>query len=88
MSSENTVHRREHDALLRLIVKWRLEAGLSQRQLSARLQKRHNFIVEIETGQRGVSVVELVDIVRALELTVPQALNEYAKALTEPGSLP
>lgn len=79
MSSENTVDRAEHDALRGLIALWRNEAGLSQRQLSEKLGRPHNFITKIETGMRGVYVVDLIDIIRAVGRRVPEALQAYSR---------
>ncbi len=81
VSADNSVNRIEHDILRQLIAEWRTGAGLSQRELSARLQKSHNYIVKIEKGARGVEVVELVDIARALGLTLETVFNEYRERL-------
>jgi len=81
VGSGNAVDRVEHDALRQLIARWRTEAGLSQRELSARLGRPHNYIVKIETGVRGVDVVDLVDIIRMLGRSVPASFEEYCRQL-------
>lgn len=64
--SRKSLQTHEHDALRAMVERWRSEAGLSQRQLSARLGRPHNFVVKVEGGQRGLDVVEAVEIVRAM----------------------
>lgn len=75
--SGNSIDRIEHDVLRQLIAEWRAKAGLSQRELSAKLQHPHNYIVKIETGVRAVMVVDLVDIMRALGKDVGSGFAEY-----------
>lgn len=41
-------------------------AGVSQIELSRRLAKSENFIVRIETGERRLGIVEIVEIAHAL----------------------
>ena len=43
-----------------------MEAGLSQRGLSAALQENPTFIARIERGDRTLDVVEFLDIMRAV----------------------
>ncbi|HVT14196.1 MAG TPA: helix-turn-helix transcriptional regulator [Fimbriimonadaceae bacterium] len=84
MGSENAIGRLEHDALRHLIARWRTESGLTQRELSARLHRSHNYIVKIETGVRGLEVVDLVDILRALGKPLLPAFEEYCRAISSP----
>ena len=60
-----------------------MEAGLSQRQLSARLRRPHNFVVKVEGGQRGLDVVEAVEIVRALGRDPAEFFAEFCSVLDE-----
>ncbi len=79
--ASNDVDRWEQDVLRELIVRWRAEAGLSQRELSAKLRRPHNYIVKLETGSRGLEVVELIDIIRALGKDVPTAFSQIASEM-------
>jgi transcriptional regulator with XRE-family HTH domain len=51
-----------HQQLVALAVELRKRAGLSQRQLAERLGREQNYIARIETGQRRVDVVELIQL--------------------------
>ena len=52
--------------LLRAVVAARLEAGLTQVQLSERLNKPQPFISKVERGVRRIDVIEFYAIARAL----------------------
>lgn len=56
----------EYDALLAVVKSARKEAGITQRELSERLGRSHNFITYIERGSRRLDVVEFVAIAREL----------------------
>jgi transcriptional regulator with XRE-family HTH domain len=60
---------------------------MTQRELSAKLGRSHNFIVKIETGARGVYVVDLIDIIRELGKPIRPALDEYTRLLAETNPL-
>ena len=61
-----TLGRPRHEALRNFIVEMREEAGLTQHEVSARLDRPQSFIASIETGQRRVDVVELLDLAKAI----------------------
>lgn len=80
--SRKSLGTHEHDALRALVARWRNEAGLSQRELSARLGRPHNFLVKVELGQRGLDVVEALEIVRALGRDPAEFFAEYCRIVS------
>ena len=68
-----TLRTKGHRALIELLVQTRIHAGLTQRQLAARLKRPHSFIGRIEAGERRVDVVEFIEIARVLDID-PQYL--------------
>jgi transcriptional regulator with XRE-family HTH domain len=66
-------------ALAKLLKVKRVEAELNQRQLAERLGWDQSVISEIETGQRRVSVVELIAIAEALGFDPKAAVGRVAK---------
>ena len=54
-------------AIVDAISDTRREAGLSQRQLSEKLNQAVNFIQRIESGERDISVAEFIAIAIALK---------------------
>jgi transcriptional regulator with XRE-family HTH domain len=57
-----------HRALIATIVEARTSAGLTQRQLAAKLKRSNSFVWKIEAGERRVDVLEFVEIARCLEI--------------------
>lgn len=62
-------HRREEDNLRAEIARLRESKGISQRELSTKLGLHPMTVGKIERGERSVSVMELVDISEALDVT-------------------
>lgn len=60
---------RRHRALVASIIQRRKEAGLTQRDLAARLRVSQSWVASIEAGQRRVDVVEMLDIAQALQVS-------------------
>jgi transcriptional regulator with XRE-family HTH domain len=69
----------QHEALRALLVERRKQAGLSQTELAARLHWSQRTISKIETGEKRVTVVELLEIASALSFDAPAALRRIAK---------
>jgi transcriptional regulator with XRE-family HTH domain len=63
-----TLRSKGHKALITLLVTTRENAGLTQRDLAARLKRPHSFIGRIEAGERRVDVIEFIEISRVLEV--------------------
>jgi len=63
-----TLRSKGHRALIELLVSTRNQAGLTQRDLAARLKRPHSFVGRIEAGERRVDVVEFIEIARVLEV--------------------
>jgi transcriptional regulator with XRE-family HTH domain len=55
-----------HRALIAPIVDARHAAGLTQRQLAAKLKRSNSFVWKIEAGERRVDILEFVEIARAI----------------------
>lgn len=56
-----------HHAIAALLVQLRKERGWLQSELARRLRKTQTFVSKYETGLRRLDVVELLDILRALD---------------------
>jgi len=69
-----------HSALRDFIVEKREAAMLTQDKVSARLKRPQSFIASIETGQRRVDVVELLDLAKAIGFDPHEALDRLSKA--------
>ena len=52
--------------LLRIMVKARKAAGLTQRELADRLHKPQSFVAKYEGGERRIDVVEFLTVCQAI----------------------
>lgn len=67
-------------SLLVALVAARKEAGLSQRQLAARLGRVHSYVAKIERGQRRLSVPEFLEVATALAVDPRELLTRIIGA--------
>jgi len=61
-----TLRGRGHQALIGILVAARERAGMTQRDLAARLKRPHSFVGRMEAGERRVDVIEFIEIARVL----------------------
>lgn len=57
---------RRYDKLRAILKAARLEAGLTQRELSALLKRDKNFAQVVEAGERALDTIEFLDYCEAL----------------------
>ena len=70
-----TLRSKGHRDLIDILVKSREQAGLTQRDLAARLRRPHSFIGRIEAGERRVDVIEFIEIARVLNIDPRQLFS-------------
>jgi transcriptional regulator with XRE-family HTH domain len=58
----------KHRALINTVVAARKAAGLTQRQLAAKLKRSNSFVWKLEAGERQLNVLEFIEIARALNV--------------------
>jgi transcriptional regulator with XRE-family HTH domain len=63
----------KHRALISAIKAAREAAGLTQRQLAAKLKRSNSFVWKLEAGERQLNVLEFMEIARTLGVK-PSAL--------------
>lgn len=56
----------KHRALIAVLVTARNAAGLTQRQLAAKLKRSNSFVWKLEAGERQLNVLEFIEIARVL----------------------
>jgi transcriptional regulator with XRE-family HTH domain len=62
---------------LRVILRQaREERGITQRQLSARLKRDKNFVQLVESGERAVDSIELLDYCKAVGLDPRKVIDK------------
>ena len=70
----------QHDALRAFLAKKRTDTGLTQTALGKKLKRRQDYVSDIETGQKVVTVVELMEWSAALGFD-PQAAIRMLKTI-------
>jgi transcriptional regulator with XRE-family HTH domain len=56
--ADKTLRSRGHRALLDVLVSFRTGAGLTTRELSARLDQYQSYVTKVESGERRIDPVE------------------------------
>ena len=59
----------------------RKKSGISQRDLAVKLNRAHSYIGRIETFERRLDVVDLINISRALGMTDKEIMKLFEKLL-------
>ncbi|MCL4765449.1 MAG: helix-turn-helix transcriptional regulator [Hyphomicrobiaceae bacterium] len=67
--------------LRKLLRDLREERGLTQADVAARLDKPQSFVAKYEGGERRLSVIEFIDVIRALGLEPVAALRRLIKIM-------
>ena len=70
----------QHDALRAFLAKKRMDADITQAALARKLKRRQDYVSDIETGQKVVTVVELMEWSVALGFD-PQAAIRMLKTI-------
>ena len=70
-----SVHSAEHTYLRQLLIRRRLDLGLSQRALAERMNVVHSFVGKVETGDRRLDIFEFIDYCRALNWQPEEVLQ-------------
>ncbi|MEA2902696.1 MAG: hypothetical protein QOI12_83 [Alphaproteobacteria bacterium] len=64
-----------HKALARFLVQKRKAAGLRQIDLASKLKRRQDYVSDIETGQKVMDVVELMEWAEAIGFDARDAIK-------------
>jgi transcriptional regulator with XRE-family HTH domain len=66
-----TIHDERHKRLIELIIAERKQAGIRQVQLAKKLKRSQTWISRLESGERRLDVVELIDLAEAIGFDAP-----------------
>jgi len=66
----------KHRALISVIVATRKAAGLTQRQLAAKLKRSNSFVWKLEAGERQINVLEFIEIAKILDVKASTLMTE------------
>jgi transcriptional regulator with XRE-family HTH domain len=68
-----------HQALIEFLILKRREAGLSQAELAIKLDEYQSFVARLESGQRRIDVIELIEIADILSFDPSILVRQLAK---------
>ena len=74
-----TIHRPEYSLLRELVREERVRAGVTQADLSARLNRSQSFVSDVERGVRRLDVIELRDMCQVLGSNFLEVVAEFEK---------
>ena len=74
--------------LIGVLVEERRRQNLKQEDVAKRLGRHQQFVSRYETGQRRLDAVEMVDVIRALDLDVAGLLGGIPMAPVNAASAP
>jgi len=82
-SMGKSLHTAEQKALLKALRKIRLQAGLNQSDLAAKLGKPQSFVSKYESGERRLDLPELRKICDALNIKLIDLVRNFERLLRE-----
>lgn len=65
----------DYRALLVRLVSARKKAGITQTELATKLGKHQSFVSKVESGERRIDVIELLEIAKVLGVPVKQLVR-------------
>lgn len=77
---EKSIFTPEQKHLQELLRQARIEAGLTQVQLAAKLDTLQATISNYETGERRLDLIELCQVLDAIGLPLPEFIDRFEKA--------
>ena len=78
-----SIHKSEYLVLLRRLRTLRIEANLTQVELSAALQRPQSYISDIERGSRRMDLLQLRELCNACGNSLTEFVNEFEQELVE-----
>lgn len=78
----NSLNSAEYKRFRELLVQARGDAGLTQAELSSRLNRPQSFVSKYERGERRIDVIEFGQICRALGIDPIKSLMRFYREIS------
>ena len=82
----DTIRSPRQDLLVRRLIEARKAVGLTQAELAARFGRHQPFIANVESGQRRIDLIELIDLADVIGLDLHRIIDELGTLPAEPKS--
>ena len=80
---QKSTHSPEYAAVLKSLLKMRLDAGMTQQQVADALEREQSFVWRIEKGERRLDVVEFFWVCNALGYDAAEVYSELCLAFRQ-----
>jgi transcriptional regulator with XRE-family HTH domain len=70
---------------MQVLIEVRKEAGLTQQELAERLKRPQSFVAKVETGERRLDVVEMIELARAIGCSPANLIERVERAVPRDG---
>lgn len=80
-----TIFTKQHHDFIRALREVRRSKGVTQVQLSERLDRAQSYISNIERGERRIDVIEFMAIAAALNRDAAELFTEIVSRMNRPG---
>ena len=74
-----TIRNKRHKRLIELILAARKQAGIRQVQLAKKLKRSQTWIARLESGERRLDVIELIELAEAIGFDAPSMVEAVQK---------
>jgi transcriptional regulator with XRE-family HTH domain len=78
---KKSINSKEHKKLLEHLIQLRLNAGVTQVELSKKLKVHQSFVSKYETGERRLDLIELKQICTVLGISLKEFVDGFEKEL-------
>jgi transcriptional regulator with XRE-family HTH domain len=74
-----TIRNKRHKRLIELVLAERKQAGIRQVQLAKKLKRSQTWIARVESGERRLDVIELIELAEAIGFDAPGIVETVQK---------
>jgi transcriptional regulator with XRE-family HTH domain len=74
-----TIRSKRHKRLIELVLAERKQAGIRQVQLAKKLKRSQTWIARVESGERRLDVIELIELAEAIGFDAPGMVEAVQK---------
>jgi transcriptional regulator with XRE-family HTH domain len=78
-----SVHTKDYNLFLELLIKARKDADLTQAEVAGRLQRPQSYVSKYESGERRLDVVEFLDLARVIGFDPSKLINTLYRSRRE-----